>query len=161
MKSSAVLRAAAASLSAALVLMVSGCSGADNETAHSDYRATSSMHEFMTWYLEPAADVLWDNAGYIVTEDGEEDLQPTTDEGWDHVRNHATIVAEAGNLLRMPGYAVPEADWMEYAHAMTDAALQARDAAQAQDADALFQAGANLYSVCRACHNRYVVEAGQ
>ena len=113
----------------------------------------------MVWMLEPAADVLWDSAGYVITEEGEQDLQPTTQEGWNEVRNAATVVAESGNLLMMPGYAVA-GDWMEYSQALVAAGITARDAAIAQDADALFEAGARLYNVCRACHNRYINESG-
>ena len=49
---------------------------------------------------------------------------------------------------------------MEYSQALVAAGITARDAAIAQDADALFEAGARLYNVCRACHNRYINEAG-
>ncbi len=123
------------------------------------FKATATIHEFMVWMLEPAADVLWDSAGYVITEEGEQDLQPTTEEGWNEVRNAATVVAESGNLLMMPGYAVA-GDWMEYSEALVVAGINARDAAVAQDADALFEAGARLYNVCLACHNRYIIEAG-
>jgi len=122
------------------------------------FKPTASIREFMVWGLEPAADVLWDSAGYVITAEGEQDLQPTTQEGWDHVRNAATLVAESGNLLMMPGYAEDQQDWVEYAGGMVAAGVQARDAALAKDADALFQAGANLYSVCLACHNRYIIQ---
>ena len=101
----------------------------------------------------------WDNAGYVITDAGEQDLQPTTQEGWDVVRNAATVVAEGGNLLMMPDYAADSGAWMEYAAGLTAAGISARDAAIAKDADALFQAGANLYSVCLACHNRYIIQA--
>ena len=68
------------------------------------------------------------------------------------------FVAESGNLLRMPGYAADDGDWMEYSAALVGAGEKAREAAMQQDADALFQAGANLYNVCLACHNRYIIE---
>jgi hypothetical protein len=139
------------------VTVLVGC-GQPVEQSVIPFKATASIHEFMVWGLEPAADVIWDNAGYVITSDGEQDLQPTTQEGWDHVRNAATVVAESGNLLMMPGYAADQADWAEYAQGMVAAGIQAREAAQAQDADALFQAGANLYSVCLACHNRYIIQ---
>ena len=139
-------------------LSLPGCSQADPvETVN--YRATASVHDFMYWFLEPAADVLWDSAGYIITEAGEQDLQPTTQAGWDRVRNSATMVAEAGNLLVMPGYRVQEEAWLEYARGVTVAGMAARDAALAQDADALFTAGGHLYNACRACHNRYIQSA--
>ena len=137
--------------------ILGGC-GKSAEQPAIPFKATASIHEFMVWGLEPAADVLWDSAGYVLTKDGEQDLQPTTQEGWDHVRNAATVVAESGNILMMPGYAADQADWIEYAGGMVAAGVQARQAAQAKDADALFQAGANLYSVCLACHNRYIIE---
>ena len=123
------------------------------------YKATASVHDFMYWVLEPAADVIWDSAGFILTEEGEVDLQPTTQEGWDKVRDAATVVAEAGNLLMMPGYRADEGDWVEYSTGLTQAALQARAAAEAKDADALFETGGYVYNVCRACHNRYIIEA--
>jgi len=141
-----------------LVWVLGGC-GATEESTAPPFSTTATVHQFMVWGLEPSADVIWDNAGFILTEEGEQDLQPTTDEGWDKVRNAATTVAEAGNLLMMPGYAADAGDWLEYSSGMVAAGIRAREAAQAQDAEALFQAGANLYSVCLACHNRYIVEA--
>ncbi len=139
----------------AVMLLVTGC-GQPAEPATA-YKPTASVHDFMVWMLEPAADVIWDSAGFILTAEGEVDLQPTTQEGWDHVRNSATMVAESGNLLMMPGYAAP-GDWMEYAAGLVAAGELARQAAQAQDADALFDAGGQIYNVCRACHNRYIIE---
>ena len=47
---------------------------------------------------------------------------------------------------------------MEYSAALVGAGEKAREAAMQQDADALFQAGANLYNVCLACHNRYIIQ---
>ena len=48
----------------------------------------------MLWILDPAADVIWDSAGAIITAEGETDLSPTTDEGWEHVRNSAAVLTE-------------------------------------------------------------------
>ena len=142
------------------VLLLGGC---ENQEAPSPvtYESTASVHDFMYWMLEPAADVIWDSAGFVITEDGEVDLQPTTQEGWDAVRNAATVVAESGNLLSMPGYRADEEDWVEYSQALIRTGLAAREAAQNKDADALFDAGGAIYNVCRACHNRYVIAPGE
>ncbi|MEE6248388.1 MAG: cytochrome c, partial [Pseudomonadota bacterium] len=78
---------------------------------------------------------------------------------WFAVEHAAIVVAEGGNLLMLDGYAADQADWAEYAQGLTRAALKARDAAEQQDADALFAAGGEVYSVCRACHNRYMINA--
>ena len=130
-----------------------GCSG-DVETI--PYAPTGNQYQFMTEYLEPASDVIWGSAGAIITEEGEIDLQPTTDEGWLNVVHAATVVAEGGNLMMMPGLANGESDWNEYAQGLTRAALLAKSAAEAQDAEALFSAGGAIYNVCRACHNKYM-----
>ncbi len=110
----------------------------------------------MEWILDPAADVIWDSAGTIITAEGERDLAPTTDEGWDQVRSSAALVGETGNLLMMPGRASGPA-WVAYAQGLTAAAEVAMAAAEARDADALFDAGGQLYQVCRACHEQYMV----
>jgi hypothetical protein len=138
--------------------LLSGC--AKPEAVEMAYEPSVSVQNFMLWMLEPASDILWDSAGFIVTEEGEQDLQPTTQQGWDAVRNAATVVAESGNILMMPGYRADDADWVEYAAGLTRAALQARQAAIAKDADALFNAGGALYNVCRACHSKYIIEPG-
>ena len=121
------------------------------------YVNVTELPEVMTWILDPAADVLWDSAGAIITEAGTEDLAPTTDEGWDHARNNAATVAEVGNLLMLPHLAKDRRDWIEIAQGLVRAGVAARDAATAHDADALFEAGANLYNVCVSCHQLYWV----
>ena len=73
-----------------------------------------------------------------------------------NVRNNAAIVAQSGNLLMLPGIAIGENDWMELSAGLVDAGVMAIKAAEAQDSDALFKAGGQIYNVCRACHQQYV-----
>jgi hypothetical protein len=110
--------------------------------------------QLMVWVLEPAADVIWDSAGTIITAEGRQELAPTSDEGWEAVVRAAAILSEGGNLLMLPGRSRGE-DWMEYALALIDTGKLAQQAARARDADALFDAGGRVYQVCRACHNQY------
>ena len=137
-----------------LIAICASC--AEQEAQQVLPKATGSTYQMMTSYLEPAADQIWGSAGLIITEDGEVDLRPTTEEGWLNVINAATVVAEGGNLLLINGYSANEADWAAYSKGLTLAALKARQAAESQDADALFDAGGEIYNVCRACHNRYI-----
>ena len=137
-----------------LIAICASC--AEQEVQQVLPKATGSTYQMMTSYLEPAADQIWGSAGLIITEDGEVDLRPTTEEGWLNVINAATVVAEGGNLLLINGYSANEADWAAYSKGLTLAALKARQAAESQDADALFDAGGEIYNVCRACHNRYI-----
>jgi hypothetical protein len=137
----------------------SGCEpAADSTTADTpgaDFRPVVNQLQFMVWVLEPAADVVWDSAGSIITIDGEEDLAPQTDEEWSHVRNQAAVIAEAGNLLMLPGRAIDDGAWMEYSGGLREAGIRLMKAAEVQDADELFDAGAGLYQVCLACHMTY------
>ena len=142
-----------------LLLVLCGCG--DTAGQKPKTQVTGSVYHMMAHYLEPAADKIWDSAGFVITEEGEIDLQPTTDDGWFAVEHAAIVVAEGGNLLMLDGYAADQADWAEYAQGLTRAGLKARDAAEQQDADALFAAGGEIYSVCRACHNRYMIKAAE
>ena len=139
-----------------------GCDSSETPTPPTEtdpapaYRPITNVKQTMDWILDPAADVIWDSAGAIITAEGETDLAPTTDEGWELVRNSAAVAAETGNLLMMPGRAAGP-DWVAYSEELTAAAVVAMAAADAQDADALFDAGGQLYQACRACHDQYLV----
>ena len=120
-------------------------------------QAVGDMHDTMTWVLDPAADVIWGSAGWVVTAEGTQDLTPTTDEGWDRVRHSAAVIAESGNLLLLPHFA-PETDaqaWVEFSRGMTRVAKDTLAAVDARDSDALFETGGHLYNVCLACHQVY------
>jgi hypothetical protein len=120
------------------------------------YNLTLDMQQFMTTVLEPVADRLWDSAGWIDDiELGYFELYPTTDEGWEAVRYSAATVVEAGNALALPSRAYDDDAWLTYAQAMSNVGLQAMAAAESQNEEDLFQAGARLYSVCTACHQAY------
>ena len=113
----------------------------------------------MTWVLDPAADVIWGSAGFVITEAGTEDLAPATDAGWAQVRHAAAVVAASGRLLLLPEALPADAEerpaWLEFAGGMARIAQQAEQAAVDQDADALFAVGGRLYNVCVACHQVY------
>jgi ABC-type glycerol-3-phosphate transport system substrate-binding protein len=121
------------------------------------YRPVTDIHQTMAWILDPAADVIWDSAGTIITAQGSTELAPTTDEGWDAVVHAAASLTEAGNLLMIPGRSMGD-DWDEYALGLISAGELAIKAAQDHDSDALFDAGGRIYQVCRACHNQYWVK---
>lgn len=139
-----------------LAALLAGCAEPPAPGAPPHYREVTTVKQTMAWILDPAADVIWDSAGTIITAGGSEDLAPTTDEGWDTVLHAAAIVTEGGNLLMMPGRSAGD-DWREYAAGLVAAGELAIEAAEARDADALFEAGGRIYQVCRACHNQYWV----
>lgn len=121
------------------------------------FEIVTDVHHTMELILDPAADKIWDSAGFVITEAGEQDLSPTTDEGWHDVESAAAVVAETGNLLLMPGRS-EGADWDTYSVGLREAGKLAMQAALDQDAEALFDAGGNIYQVCKACHSQYLIE---
>jgi len=119
------------------------------------YNTSLDVQEIMALVLEPASDILWDSGGWVLDASGYEELYPTTDEGWDYVRAQAAVVVESGNMLALPGRAEDNDAWMIYAKGLSEAGVLAMEAAATQNEDDFFQAGAQLYSVCTACHQAY------
>ncbi|MEX0619366.1 MAG: hypothetical protein WDZ76_03355 [Pseudohongiellaceae bacterium] len=131
------------------------------QAADANYNTTLDMAEIMNSVLEPPSDILWDSAGWIMSDAGYEELYPTTDEGWNYVRQQAAIIVETGNILALPGRALDGDAWMVYSEGLSEAGLLAMRAAESRDEEAFFQAGAQLYSVCTACHQAYDPEINQ
>ena len=143
--------------------LVVGCG--EEPTTQPTLQPVGDLHETMTWVLDPAADAIWNSAGFVITDAGEQSLAPTDDEGWASVKHGAAVLAESGNLLMMPhllpdqGDGTPVAAWQEYARGMTRIAQLAMQAADDQDTEALFEIGGQLYNVCLACHQAYARDA--
>ena len=145
-------------LIAIIGLFLAACAEQEPEdTVASDgaFNTSLSVAEVMLSVLEPASDTLWDNAGWVESAAGYEELYPTTDEGWAFVRAQAAVVAESGNLLALPGRAEDSDAWMIYSEGIVNAGLMAMRAAEERNEEDFFQAGAQLYSVCTACHQAY------
>lgn len=145
-----------------MCLVVAACSqesATDAETASSvaapNYNVTLDITEFMAHVVEPVADTIWKSAGWVDDEvEGYYELYPTDDEGWLRVHDHGAMIVEAGNLMMLPGRAQDGA-WMTYSEAISTVGLRIMSAADAKNEEELFQAGAQLYSVCTACHQAY------
>lgn len=149
----------------ALAALLSACSPGKPASPQDTGKATARfntdlpMTEFMGHVVDPAAFMYWKNSGTMVDEKGEHSLFPTTDEGWDVLVSGASILAEAGNLLQLPGRArAPEADWNKYAQMLTERAMAARAAAEKHDQKAVFDEGGRVYEVCVACHEQFVIQ---
>ena len=143
-----------------LAIALATCSG-DEQSVDADgagdnvFNTTLDVQEVMALVLEPASDILWDSGGWVLDSAGYEELYPTTDDGWAYVRAQAAVVVESGNILALPERRVDNDAWLIYSQGLSEAGLRAMSAAQAQDKEEFFQAGAQLYSVCTACHQAY------
>lgn len=145
---------------AALLVAASWFTGCaqEPETPAPPYEPVLDIHDLMNSVLDPATDVIWAAAGAVITADGEQDLAPVDDAGWQAVFNAAAVVSETGNLLMLPGRAEDSGDWMEYSAALIATGKEAMAAAEAKDAQAVFDIGGKLYLVCVACHQGYSMD---
>jgi len=138
-----------------VMLSLGGCSTPGGSGAVPPFTPVANTKQLMERVIDPAADVIWDSVKSVITETGTKEIAPSTSEEWDNVRNGATVLAEAGNLLMIEGRARDRDGWIRYANALTEAATSAMDAAEAKNTAAVFDAGGNIYKVCAACHARY------
>lgn len=129
-------------------------------TKTTTYEPVVDIKQFMDWIIDPMSDVVWGSAGTITTIEGEENLAPTTQEGWDAVRNAAATLAEAGNLLQMPGHSRGD-DWNEIASGLTHTGVLLIEAAENKNEQQVFDYGGQLYNVCLSCHQLYMLPATQ
>lgn len=143
-------------LALAMLSSLSGCGGESANAPETHYRLVLDSKELMNWVLDPSADVIWGSAGSVLTAEGEQDLAPVDDEGWNRVRNAAAMVVETGNLLMLPGRSRGD-DWDEFAQGLMTMGERAIAAAEAHDDEQLFEAGGQLYNVCVACHQQYML----
>ena len=86
---------------------------------------------------------------------------PKTDEEWTTVQNNALNLAEAGNLLLLPGRAKDQGEWVKNAKTLIDRGSQAFKAANAKDAKALETIGDKIDETCEGCHAKYLPKPAQ
>lgn len=129
-----------------LALGMAGCKPA--------YQTRISTQQLMAQVIDPAWDIYRHSSGTVETIAGSQDLTPKTDAGWQAADNAATSLAEAGNLLLLPGRS-KGGDWVKAAQAMSRMALEARSAVEARDSRRMFDIGGRLYQACTDCHQEY------
>lgn len=124
------------------------------------YRTELPLGDVMGHIISPAAFAFWNAWGEVSDEKGAHNLRPTTEAGWEAAENGAVTVAEAANLLLLPSRRRDDGDWVKYAQALHDVALEAMEATEARDSDRMGTAGARLDQACEACHLKYLPGGG-
>jgi hypothetical protein len=122
------------------------------------FKPVSDVKEVMTSIVDPAADVLWDSVGTVISEEGVKEWYPRTDEEWAVVRQSAVTLMESGNLLMMGNRARDQDLWMEMSRGLVDAGAEALKAVDSKDPDAVFAVGETVYVACDRCHERYWID---
>jgi hypothetical protein len=148
--------------------------------AEPNYLPTATIKYLMLSIVDPSADVVWLSVTTVVDNKGFNETMPKSDEEWLKVRHGAIALAEAANLLKMPGRRVarpgeksetpgvelePEemdvliakdrAAWNERATHLHDAAINVIAAVDAKDANKVFELGEKIEEACENCHKQY------
>jgi hypothetical protein len=166
-----------------LVFAAAGCRRAETATASSalpPFVTDHTIKDLMLNVIDTNADVVWLSVTAVSSEKGLVETRPTTDEEWTRVYQGAITLAEAANLLMIPGRKVAppghksevpgielEPEEMDaliakdpqafYKHArdLYNAAMLAADAAQKKDADKIFEVGETIEHACEGCHKAF------
>jgi hypothetical protein len=136
------------------VLFAFGCRGDSGPP----FKPKADVKELMVSIVDPAADVLWDSVGTIISEEGVDEWYPKTDEEWAAVRASAVVIMEAGNLLMIGNRARDQERWMDLSRGMIDAGAKALEAVDSKDPDAVFAVGEDVYIACDRCHALYWID---
>jgi hypothetical protein len=60
--------------------------------------------------------------------------------------------------MMMAPRAIDDGEWMRMSIAMVDIGVEAAEAAEAKNPEAVLEVGERVYNVCLDCHTRYVVD---
>ena len=153
------------------------------DTSGGQVQLVGTIKDIMLGIVDPSSDLLWDSVATDITAAGVVDKKPQTDEEWAMVESAALMLAEAPNLLKMPGRKVarpgektqsegPDAPeltadqiaakirkdrplFIKYANGLQNTAKKALAAARNKDVDALFDVGEEIDTACENCHLEY------
>jgi len=110
-----------------------------------------TMSELMVHLIYPTSDAVF----YISSR------TPKTDAEWTELQAKTLMLAEAANLLMMPGRARDQGQWMKDAKLMLDVGSAAFKAAKAKDVAGLEALSDQLYESCVTCHKNYRPDYGK
>ena len=126
-------------------LVLTGAAMIQVPAAEPPTRIVGTMSDLMVKMIYPTSDAVF----YIKTR------TPKTDEEWGELQAKTLTLAEAANLLMMPGRARDQERWISDAKLMLDAGAAAYKAAKAKDISALVALNDDLYQSCVVCHQHY------
>ena len=134
-----------------VALLLIGCA----QQSSSEIEEQATLAHVMDPLLNDASEVFWDSAGFIDTYDGTIDLTPTTVEGWQKVIDAADEITRLSAVIQEERYSLNRPAWNEISSLLVVAADRGRRSVADRDGAELFEAGADLYQVCVACHQAF------
>lgn len=164
----------------ALLFLTACQQGASSQPVAVAYQTETSLQDIMRFIIDTNADDVWNAFSTVVTAEEEIEKSPQSDEEWAAVRRSALTLAEASNLLLIPGRKIahagestsshpvelePEgivreisqnrAAFQAYANALHEASLEIVAAVDKRDHEAILRLGGKLDHVCESCHARF------
>ena len=108
------------------------------------FQNVGNMSQLMVNIIYPTSDAIF----YVLR------TPPKTEYDWEQLQNQGLMLAEAGNLLMLPGR-TREGDWNKMSKVMLDLGAAAFKAAKAHDLPAIEALNEPLSDACIACHTAY------
>lgn len=121
------------------------------------FKIDFEIKDVMDHVIDYNADSMWEKQGWDIDAKGEHPLFPTTEAEWTETANHAATLAEAAQVLMLPGRAVDNDRWVKQALKLHDAAMEEYRAIKARDTEKMFSIGSEIFIVCRDCHAMYIL----
>lgn len=133
-------------------------------------QVNATMAQLMKGILFPSANVF-----FAAQSDNPNDVAPAKDPSlatnplastygkWQAVENASLAMAEAANLLSIPGrkcsnglpVPIKNADWPKFVQGLRDAGMTAYKAAQTKNQDKIVEAADTVATACANCHDKY------
>ena len=112
-----------------------------------------SINAAMVSIVDHAGHQLWNVEG--------KGKAPKTKADWENLAEHATQLAAAGALVRIPGMGVNDVTWVatpswqKWSRALSDAGIAALKATEGENREALVAANGQLVEACEGCHKEF------
>jgi cytochrome c553 len=132
-------------IASAVLIMVALLLAGVSLAQQSPFQSIGTMSQLMIQIIYPTSDDIF----YI------ERNPPSNDREWAAIERSALTLAEAGNLLMMPGRARDQENWIKDSKLLVDAGAAAFRAARAKDMAAIVALNEQLVTSCTTCHMQY------
>ena len=161
-------------IAAAILLLVGACSSSQPQPATKGAAPALQVHGTL---LQVMRGILFPNSNVIFAVQGKNpaEIKPVGDPstatdpllgaygGWTAVENGGIALAEAANLLTIPGRKcangrdVPmnNPDWPQLVQGLRDAGMKAYQAGQSKNEDKILEAADAMTTACSNCHDKY------
>jgi len=179
-KSSSRLKVIACSLASASILIACNTATTEPATPPIPFKAVATLQDIMTAIIDPNIDFVWNSVSSVSTSTGTEERRPQTDEDWRLLREHASSVAEAANLLLIEDRPIAAAnavtssggaeltpaaiktliaehrqEYLQRAQGLQTAAQGLLLAIEAKNVEELEKAGGEVEQACEQCHSQF------